>query len=208
ILGSTVYSNDEIIASAKVKKGDNLFRTNIYQLEENIMDGLVNVEEVRVSRKLPSKPEISVTPCVATACMEYDGKYYTISRNGKILTNGLSQPEDGLFVIKGFDPVDCSLGAVIESNDEYKKDILNQIISGIEECSFEAVRSIDITDRLDIILNYDDRIEIELGSSLDLSYKISFSKAVIEQNNSDAFEGKLIMHGDSGASLIKKGDIT
>ncbi len=210
VLGSTIYSHEQIIAAANIKTGENLFRTNIYQLESNVLENLVNIEEVKVSRHLPSKLTISVTPCVETACLENDGGYYVISRNGKMLSDKLDEPRSGLVVVKGFDAVEYKAGVFIKSSDINKDGILDEILKALDDYDFDGIKTIDITDRLDIVLNYENRIDIELGSSLDLSYKINFAKAVIANDEvvSERFEGKLVMRGESGASLIKKEDIT
>lgn len=206
ILGGTIYTPEEIIATAKVKNGDNLFRINTGNLEQNIQKGLVNIEEVKISRKLPAGLEISVTPCIETYNLEHDGGYYIISKNGKLLTDKLSEPKQGLLIVKGFEPENVEISTVISSTDTIKKEILDEIIEAISEYSFEHIDSVDITDRVNILIKYDNRIEIQLGSSLDLKYKINFAKVVINENTDDSFEGILTMRGDNGASLIKKGE--
>ena len=53
---------------------------------------------------------------------------------------------------------------------------------------------------------YDGRITLELGSSMDLDYKLNYFKSVIDSKLSDDFKGKLVYNGaDSGISAIPDG---
>ena len=52
---------------------------------------------------------------------------------------------------------------------------------------------------------YDGRLEIKLGSSVDMEYKLTYLKAVIDKSITDDYEGTLIYNGaDSGISAIPK----
>lgn len=207
ITGSSVYSEQEIFDAAEVKVGDNLFRKKISVMEQNVMNKLTDIDNVKITRCLPSQLHMEITPSVPTANIEYEAQYFIISKNGKVLKDKLDFPEENLLLIKGYDPVNCKINTILESNDKYKDEIIKSIFEAIENNSFEGITQIDITDRLNILLLYNDRIEIELGSSLDLNYKITFVKTIIDGNIAKDFEGKIIMRGDSGVSVIKKEDL-
>ena len=67
------------------------------------------------------------------------------------------------------------------------------------------IKKIDITDRTDIKLNYDNRIEIQLGSSVDLDIKLTYIKTVLDKGLPESYEGTLRYNGiDSGISAIPK----
>lgn len=210
ITGSTYYSRDNILLASTLREGDNLFRTDIKGIEERLNSLMVYADEVKVRRKLPSKIEITVTEATPKYNLEQDGKYYVVSESGKILETNLSQPQDGLMIVKGFDIKDTKPNALLESNDSLKANILSEITTQLESMNFENVNTIDIYDRTDIKLYYDDRIEINIGSSLDIPYKLRYTRAVLDavkKTYGDDYEGKLIYHSaTSGMSAIAKED--
>ena len=72
------------------------------------------------------------------------------------------------------------------------------------EQDYENVKTIDITSRANIMLNIDNRLDIKLGSSADIGYKLSYFKAVMGKL-ADNYEGTLIYNGsENGVSAIPK----
>lgn len=208
IEGVTLYSNEQIIGAAGVRKGDNLFRTDIRDIENTLSQMMVYADEVKVRRKLPSTLNITVKEAVPLYNLEQDGRYYIVSESGKILESGLSAPKEGLMLITGYEIKDTSPNVPLESKDEMKEKIIDDLKVGIEKNGFDGIESIDVTDRTDIKLNYQNRIEIRLGSSYDISYKLSYTKAVLKslaRTYGDSYEGTLIYHSaSSGMSAIAK----
>lgn len=207
ISGNTNYTDDEIYKAANVKIGDNLYIKNKDKIEENILNNLVFIEAVTIKRSLPSTLIIELTPCIATANVEINGEYLLISQNGKILENKLSSPRGEYLTVKGLEVDNSNISTVLTSKDEHKLKILTSLLSEISTLELDKINEINITDRLNITMEYDNRISIELGSSLDLTYKITFVKEIITENTVPTFEGTIISRGNSEASLIKKEDL-
>ncbi len=206
IVGNSPYSEEQLIDALGVKKGDNLFRLDIKALEDKAEKSLANVNTIHIQRSLPSELKITVEPSVPAANIQYNGQYFVVSVAGKIIEDNLSSAKDNLCTIIGFEPKDCSLGSQLKSMDENKESIVNEIFSDAEGLQFKGISEIDITDRLNIKLKYKNKINIQLGSSLDLKYKITFIQQIVEKNISPDFEGTIIMRGEGSASVIKKGD--
>ena len=83
--------------------------------------------------------------------------------------------------------------------------ILKELLNDLHDLKFKNIDSIDLTTRSDIKLMYDGRLEIKLGSSVDMEYKLTYLKAVIDKSITDDYEGTLIYNGaDSGISAIPK----
>ncbi|MBR6623103.1 MAG: FtsQ-type POTRA domain-containing protein, partial [Ruminococcus sp.] len=61
---SDMYSAEEIVAAAGIKKGDNLLRLDTEKSEKQILDELLYVETASVKKKFPSSVEIKVTRCI------------------------------------------------------------------------------------------------------------------------------------------------
>ena len=85
-----------------------------------------------------------------------------------------------------------------------KTKIFNDLIKQADELGLKKITSIDLSDRTDIILNYNGKkIKIYIGSSVDMDYKLKYIKAVIDEKLSDNFKGTLRYNGvNSGISAI------
>lgn len=205
--GVSLYSNEQVLAVGGASNGINLIRTNTDVIEKRLLDNLVYIDEVTVEKDYPAAINIKIKEAVKAADIEYSGKYYVLSKSGKILEAANTGRTEGVPLIKGFELESLSPNEKIESEDAFKTKILQQLMDEIEELEFDNIRVIDLTDRTDIKLDYDGRIEIMLGSSVDIDYKLTYIKAVIDEHLADSYEGTLRYNGvNSGISAIPKAD--
>ena len=91
------------------------------------------------------------------------------------------QPEDEL---ASFKP-----GDYISKEDSETLAMLDCLLSAFEKTDFTGVTKIDITDRLNMKIVYQDRLLILLGSEDNLEYKLNFVKNISEYNEDTNFEG-------------------
>ena len=75
-----------------------------------------------------------------------------------------------------------------EAEEESFK-MLSYLVDAVRETSFEKISLVDFSDRLNIMMVYDGRVMIELGSESDLAYKLKFAQKVILEELSEEFEG-------------------
>ena len=104
IIGSSIYSADEIIAASGITGGDNMVRKKMGKAEKAITSELIYIEEAHISRKLPSSVEILIVPCIETASLQTEDGYLIISESGKILRADAAPAEDTLIFL-GAEPV-------------------------------------------------------------------------------------------------------
>lgn len=223
IKGVTLYTEDQIINVGGIHEEMNLVRTDVTRAEKRLTDNLVYIDEVKVSKVYPSTVVIECTEAVKAADIEYEGGYYVLSTSGRILEANNPEPTGGIPIITGFkfytaqDKIDKgeeisdeeifsyrAAGAELRSEDRYSDKIIIDLLAELTAQKYEGVKSIDITSRADIVVNVDDRLEIKLGSSADIEYKLSYFKAVMSKLV-EGFEGKLIYNGaQNGVSAIPK----
>lgn len=207
VKGVTLYRTEQILDVGGVSEGLNLVRVNTDNIKKRLEENLAYIEDVNIEKKyFSNKLIISCTEAEKAADILCDDSYYVISTSGKILEAKNPYPTGkGIPVIEGFELKSKDTGAQLESEDSFKADILTELLEYIKELEFDNITAIDLSSRADIILNYDDRIEIKLGSSVDMDYKLSYFKAVIDEKLTADYEGTLIYNGaDSGISAIPK----
>ncbi len=209
VSGNERYSAEEILEAGKLKIGRNMYNLNIDNAEARIKDELIYIEEVELLRKLPDKLIVNITEAVAYACCEYDnGRYCVISRGGRYLETEQLSIRENLILIDGMELTGVALGEDFESKDENKELIILELLKTIDEICPNKITYIDITDRTNIKMVYDGRIDIEFGSSLDYEYKLRYIITIIEENLDETTEGTLIYHSaQAGASFISKDDL-
>ncbi len=207
VAGNNRYSAAQILSAGNLYTGRNMYNINIGKTEKNISDALIYIENITIRRKLPNKLIITVEEAEPFACCRYeDARYAVISRSGRYLETEQASPRTELLQIYGLDLTGVSLGNKLESKDPNKITIVNQLFDAIDETCPGKISYIDITDRTDIMLGYEQRIDVEFGSSLDYEYKLRYIKAIVDELDPDAC-GRIIYHSASaGASFITEED--
>lgn len=205
VKGTDLYTAEQIQYVGGISGGQNLIRLNTDFIAARLKSNLAYVEDVTVQKEYPNSLVITINQAVPSAQIEDDGRYYTVSESGRVLENALADRNPKYPLVRGYELKECEVGASAESNDAQKTEILTQIFTEINKVGFDKITIIDITDRTDIRLSYDDRIEICLGSSKDLDIKMSYIKSVIDLGLPASYEGTLRYNGiESGISAIPK----
>ncbi|MCC8195729.1 MAG: FtsQ-type POTRA domain-containing protein [Ruminococcus sp.] len=205
ISGNSRYTEYEILSAAGLSDSENLYNIDLSATEAKIKKTLIYIDDVAVSRQLPGTIVIEITEAEEFACCQYEGnRYAVISRNGRLLQTEQAEPDEELLQIYGLDLIDVSLGDEFTSSDENKKSIIMNLLDVIDDICPGKIDYIDITDRTDITMSYDNgRITIDFGSSLDYEYKMRYLITIIEANLDADASGELIyISSSSGVSFI------
>lgn len=206
IIGSSIYSADEIIAASGIKGGDNMVRKNMGKAEKAITSELIYIEEAQISRKLPSSVEILVVPCIETASFQTEDGYLIVSESGKILRADAEPAEDTL-VFLGAEPAeDMHIGMTFASADEDKTEVIYELLEKSGSGFASKLTSFDVTDRLNITCLYEDRITIEINSVADIDYKFRLAEEILDTKISPDAEGRLKLL-ENGAQFLSNEDI-
>lgn len=204
VSGSSMYGAEEIIAAAGINGGDNMIRKNMGKAAEKITSQLTYIETAVIKRRLPSSLEITVEPCVETACFQEEDGFFIVSRSGKILKR-TEDPRRDMPVFYGATPAEgMDIGMKFASDDENRTEIIYELLERSLTTGFASdITSFNVADRLNISCIYDDRITIELGVISDMDYKFRMAEAIISTKISPHAEGQLRMLKKGGQFLSK-----
>ena len=203
VIGSSIYTADEIIRVSGIEGGDNMIRKNLGKAEKAITSELIYIEEARIKRKLPSSVEIVIVPCVETASLQDEGGFMIVSETGKILRIS-EEPAEDTQVFYGANPAEeLKIGDTFRSEDEAKTDVVYKLMELAENKFVSGITSFDVNDRLNISCVYDNRIDIELGVITDVDYKFKLANEIISTRLSPDAEGRLNMLKNGGGFLSK-----
>lgn len=182
VVGTTRYTSEEIIAAAGVKTGDNLLHIDAKKAEDGVMNAFAFVDKVAVKKQYPTKIVVEITEAQNWFALNQGGKNVVISRGGRVLGE---IPANGLVVVKGFEAESLETGSRLASKVDAKNDIIMEIFETAEKVGLADVTEIDLADRFSIKITVDDRIILNLGSSVQLESKLRVGKAFIEKETTE-----------------------
>ncbi|MGN0592319.1 MAG: cell division protein FtsQ/DivIB [Ruminococcus sp.] len=193
------YTPSEIVEAGGVCKGDNLLRMDTEKIEENIESELIYVESAEVQKKYPDAVVIEIKECRESYNIFFDNGILLTSSSGKIIANS-AEAADNLPVIYGFNPTVLTPGQHIASSDQTKDEIFDAFVRIMNTELSVPITSIDMSDKYNIVVVFDNRIEFSMGNWNEISYKITLAEAVITRLGTDK-EGYLTMIGNNQCSF-------
>lgn len=199
---SSEYTAEEIAQASGVHTGDNLMRLNQEEVQQNVLDRLIFVDNVRVEKEFPDVLVITVTPSEPAYNLVDESGTLQVSAAGKILKNG-PETDVSLPTITGFDPQTREPGKMLTSNDSQKDQIFQTLSEVIAKGLEYPITEIDLTDKYDIVLTFDGRVEFSLGNWSEMEYKVAMAETVLGKISSDKV-GYLTMIGDHQCSYRDK----
>ena len=186
VTGDPVYAASEILDLCGFKEGENLVFLVTEGKEELLEEKLPYIEEAQIRRNFPSTLEIHIIAAQQAACVAGGGQWYLVSGSGKLLEEA-AQPPEGVMEVTGVTLKDPVLGQPVQAEDENALGALREILGSLKElgCAGDFT-SLDLTDLYNITMLYQDRILFQLGSTVELAYKMDLAMSkVLPQMDGD-----------------------
>lgn len=196
------YSKDDIAHASGVHTGDNLMRVDADEVKQNVLSECYFVESVTVKKEFPDELVITVTPSEPAYNVVDDSGTLQVDVSGKILKNS-PETDASLPTITGFEAEVREPGQMLASKDSQKDAIFQTLTELIAKGLDCPITAIDLTDKYDIALTFDNRVEFFLGNWSDLEYKVTLAETVLTKLSSDKI-GYLSMVGDHQCSYRDK----
>ncbi len=196
------YTEEDIVRSSGIVRGDNLVRMKTDRIRETMLNDLLYIDDVQITRSFPNKVLIDITPSKGCAYVECRGGYMLVSENWRIIGHA-EQPEDrNLIVVKGFDCESNEEKTTMTSTDPDKNTALKNIMDEIKNQNIKNMVSIDLTDKYDVVLDYDNRIRIKIEKPNDIEYKLRYAYKIITDELRENKNGYLIYRNSLGYSYV------
>lgn len=194
VIGAEKYTPAEIAEASGVVMGDNLLRIDKTEIAAGLLERFPYLLTVEVRRKPPGTVEITVTQAEPVGAILQGDEVALIDREGKLLERGMLLVPETVPLVKGIDtagvePGGC-LGELPEKPTEEetaksaevleRMQMFRYLLDAMEASGFKSLTNVDITDRLNMRVIYENRITLELGSEAELPYKLALVKLVLE----------------------------
>ena len=179
--GECIYSQEELVEAFGHEPGENMFRFKISEAEEEMTKELPYLESIKVRRSLPETVVFIVTPAQEKYSIETSAGILVLSGSLRILRTAQAA-EEGLCVITGLQPESNKVGDWVSSGDATTDELVKTVLDAVDASEFGPITAIDFTDPYDIILTYDGRIKVKLGTTAQLEYKLEMVKKTLEDS--------------------------
>ncbi len=173
VVGSTHYSAEEVAGFCAIPMEENIFRVDIDTIGKTLPENFTYIESAKAQRKLPNKILITIVDAVPTYYVaqgseEGTNTLYTIySRMFKPLTTQSAMP-DGLVCVD------------VNMDDEECTQTFHQLIKIIDDNGYANVTKIGVQSISEMYIEYDNRIIVNLGTMLDMEYKLKMAYHVLQ----------------------------
>ncbi|MGI5888507.1 MAG: cell division protein FtsQ/DivIB [Oscillospiraceae bacterium] len=178
------YSAEEISSVTGDLTGKNLVFLSTTQIRNSLLTEFPYLDDVEFTRVFPSKLVITVTEVKNCICIPCTGGNMILSDGLRIIETSEKDPS-GVTKVYGIQPAGFEAGTLLtvdSGSGEDNTEELKEMISVLEEYELLGkVTSVNISDRLNISMVYDDRIYIIVGTISDLDYKIKTVKTIVDE---------------------------
>ena len=194
-----IYTEEELVNALGIEKNSNLFGFSTAEKTAQLAQQFPYLEQVGVEIQLPATVVIKVEPAVERVACMYAGGWMVLSDSLKILRTEVSQPE-GLILLSLTLPADFAPAVgqsiVPESYNSLlggeqataetaglqasAAQTLTELRDGLlSNGLFDGATALDIRDLSDIQFTYQNRIQVRLGSEMNLAYKLRLAAAAL-----------------------------
>ncbi len=171
-VGSERYSGEEIVAFCAIPMEENIFKIETEAIEAALVENFTYVEEASVDRKLPDKILVTITDSVPT--------YYNENKDGELSTYTIYSQGFKQLTVQAAVP-DGMMGIEADLSNETHKATLIEVIELLQRTGYENITCIEIGANGEISIVYEDRITVELGTMLDMEYKLKMSFHILQK---------------------------
>ena len=187
-----IYTKEDIVDASGLSLNGNMFLFSSYRVQNRIMNSMPYVAKVNVVRKLPSTVSIQVEEADNALALPMDGKLYLMSRNFTIIDN-VNDFSGKCLQIYGLTPKSLKTGDVLEdAEDEDHMKHLEMIVDGMESHEvLSSATAINVENRLQLLVLYDDRIIVDLGTTSNLERKMRMFHEMVSNQLSAQDKGRL-----------------
>ena len=184
VRGSVSYTDEEIIEASGIDIGDNLFFINRFSASSRIFSKLPFVEEASIERVLPNKLIITVDESFAMAYVNWEGQYWMMTGNCKLLGSGTFSEVTSLIHVLNVTPLSPQAGEImeVEANESLKLSYLQTLLHAMQQLDMAGdVSSVDMDNPANPTFRYLNRFTVKMGPNDNTDYKLRMLLSALEQ---------------------------
>ncbi len=199
--GKSVYSSEEIVSACGIVPGENIFTVSQKKVNTILTSSLPYVGSVKIKREFPDKLTLTVTATSEKYLIPNSNSYICLDKDEKVLSLKKQKLKTGVYRLDGFKGQSVKTGTVYEPCKEDQKRFENAktIIAALENEGLKKANVLKLASTDSIIVVYDKRFNIYIGSVDNIEKKISLAARVIKESVTKANTGYIDVRYDSRA---------
>ena len=186
VSGLTVYDDWRIIEASGITVGQNSYSFSKSDVENAITKEFPYVKSVKIRHTSPSSVDLNITEDNAEYYFTLDDEYFILSSTLKVLEiikdsdlMSVRPPDLIQIYISGVSV--AIVGKTIEFSSERYYDYVVDTLETFSQCSMAPfINIINCRNKFSVYFIFDDRYKIEIGNTDDLTMKLTFASAIIE----------------------------
>ena len=200
IIGGESYRKEDILSVCNIQDGDNLVLLSTAEREKELEYRFPYIEKVEIKKRIPARVEVIITETKTSYSVACDAGYLYVNYAGKVLEVA-SQPAKDSAVVRGTTPTADGPSQMIGFEEEDVTITFNEIIDQLQEKDVAGITSIDMSNRYDVTMMYDDRILFKFGNTNGMQSKMAYG---IETLNYMINEGSITgeTHGEIDLTMV------
>lgn len=183
LVGNEIYTDEQILEQLPFTVGENLFSFRAAETESNLRKALPFIGEAEIKRSLPSVVIVEVGERHMELSLSVGDDAYLLSGDLQVLERiGGGDITDGVAHLKTGAVERCIVGEKVIFSDARTTSDLEELYRCLSENEImEHIRSIDMTSRFDITIDYDGRFSVYLADIDNMDIKIRFLVGILDQ---------------------------
>lgn len=201
-----IYTEDEIVSALNIEKNSNLFAFSTAEKTKELQAQFPYLDKVEVTVQMPATVVVRLTPATERFTCMYSGGWMVLSDALRILRLEVSQPE-GMILLNAklpdnFSPAigqqvipetynsllahtessaeSDSIDATPESAQPTVTDIVTQLWQLLQDDGLlDGLTALDISDTSQLSFTYQGRVDVLLGNSSSLDYKLRLAAKIL-----------------------------
>lgn len=175
----SLYTEQEIMAASGIEVGGNLFRFNAGARANDVWTSLPYLESVHIRRTLAGTVVIEVAEVRHLFALRVDDQYAVVSEGLKVLQLTDQLPDNAITVL-GIEITQAKMGKILETNTPNEVTFFTDLVGLMGKYQMlDGVNEIDLSDRLNGSLLYENRFIVMFGTVHDLEYKVEMLRTMV-----------------------------
>lgn len=207
VSGGSIYDDWRLIEMSGITEGQNIYSIDKDKVEKTIVSNFPYIKSVKVVRHLPTDVELIVEEDVPRYYFELCGEYYVLSDSLRILE--LSENENKILSKYEFvqklvlsSVTRAVVGEQVGFENDTYYDYVYEVLTQFLNCSItDRINTINLSDKFNIYIIYDNRFKVQIGNMDNLNLKISVATAVIETISAN-YKGTINVENDTAFFIM------
>ncbi len=194
VSGDTRYLKEAIVQQSGLAVGQSIWSVDKVEAGERVLAAFPYIQDVKVTNTAYNKLDIAVSETKEIGVMYGNGQWLAVGSNGRILETRAVESDRPLraLYLKGADAVGSAIGE--QAMDDRSFAIVSELLTALADYEIDGVCEIDLTNKSDLQLLWNNRITVKLGNDSNLTHEIGVMKSAlpgIERQYGEHAQGQL-----------------